>query len=189
MKLAIRPCTPLRCACFSCSILVLAGCSRAPSPTVELSPATPIPVPAPRATPEPIALVIPEPNYFAPEGVFFLTASKSIETEHGIERLIPGTRLLRQPNGTYKDPKGRMITLATHEVTNDMRVAWDVSRTDAATQRNIRSQLATSEAEPKVYKTASTPAAIRPSRTYSRPAAATPANPLERGAHTRLKAK
>jgi hypothetical protein len=135
-----------------------------------------------------VAVVLPEPNYLAPDGVFFLTSSKSIETPDGIERLTPGTRVLRQPDGTYKGPFGRVFKLAGHEVTNDLRVAWDATSADAATQDALRRQFTATVDEAKTVKPAATPAVFRSAPSRSGPAP-TPANPLERGAHSRLKAK
>lgn len=83
-----------------------------------------------------------EPNYFAPEGVFFLTVKKSAETADGISGLRPGTRLQKQDDGSYKTEQGLTLQAEPHQVTNDLRIAQQMLAVDAAGAAALRRQMA-----------------------------------------------
>lgn len=200
---------------------ILAGCSKpaAPAPLAQATPEpTPEPTPKPRpvavvatpppATPEPVPAT-PEPNYFAPEGVYFLTVKKSVETSDGITGLRPGTRVEKQPDGSYKADGGLVVQAAAHEVTNDLRVAQHILASDAAASAALKAQMQqwhAAEASLKVPSQTPPPPGTRiyssttttsdgrtvthttysTSKTVTQPRRATPAptpaNPLARGA-------
>jgi len=187
MKMAPRPKTRFRCACLGCSLIIITGCSRAPDETTALASETPRPsTPVPESTPPPVEVAPPEPDHFDPEGVYFLVGSKSFETADGIDRLTPGTRVVLQPNGTYKDPAGRTILLNSAEVTNDLRIARRVIEADAAAQASLRQGLPpVAEEDTSIYKTSATPAAVRSSPSRSGRAAPARNNPLEQPPHSR----
>ena len=106
-------------------------------PSVPPPPAIATPAPlvvAPKATPPPAT---PEPNYLAPEGVFYLTAANSVETSDGVTGLPPGTRAVKQADGRYL-ANGHIIELRPDQVTNDLRVANHVAGRDQATQAHMR---------------------------------------------------
>ena len=138
---------------ISLAAFVLTGCSKPTqtAPTVEVQ-ATPEPTPAiaatatpapqkpasvPTATPAPAT---PEPNYFAPEGVYFLTSTASVETPDGIVGLRPGTRAVLQPDGRYL-ANGQLFELRADQLTNDLRVARQVAAADQTAQAAIRQYL------------------------------------------------
>lgn len=133
---------------------LLAACSKPVSPA-PIAQATPEPTPIPTPPPTPVAIVAtpppatpipvpatPEPNYFAPEGIYFLVTKKSVETSDGITGLRPGTRVLKQEDGSYKTDDGVSVQAAPHEVTNDLRIAQQLVSNDAAASAALRQQAA-----------------------------------------------
>lgn len=133
-------------------IAVIGGCSKPAVPPIAQ--ATPEPTPEPTPTPKPIAVVAtpapatpepvpatPVPNYFAPEGVYFLMVKKSITTDDGITGVRPGTRLQKQADGSFTTDAGQTLQAAAHEVTNDLRVAQHIVGADAAASAALRQQM------------------------------------------------
>lgn len=102
-----------------------------PAPASTPLPASPTPAPV-------VQTATPEPNYFAPPGVFFLVRQASIETPGGITGLRPGTRLQQTGPNEYTDREGHQLTLPANQVTNDLRIAHQVVGADAAAQNAIR---------------------------------------------------
>jgi hypothetical protein len=92
------------------------------------------PVATPVATP---AVATPEPNYFAPPGVYYLLGAVSVETPDGIVGLTPGARLLKIAPGKYA-AGGHQLELRDSQVTNDMRIAQRVAGADQAAQAALR---------------------------------------------------
>ncbi|MDB6155364.1 MAG: hypothetical protein JWL90_3817 [Chthoniobacteraceae bacterium] len=88
--------------------------------------------------PPPVAAATPAPNYFAPEGVYFLLAATSVETEDGIVGFKPGSEALKQANGKYRVGEHE-IELRPDQLTNDLRIAGSLASADAAAQAAIRS--------------------------------------------------
>lgn len=109
-----------------------------PIPASEPAPAVltsqPSPPLVPSATPPPAT---PEPNYLAPDGVFFVTAATSVMTDDGITGLRPGTRAIKQPDGRYL-AEGHLIELRPDQITNDLRVAARVTGVDQSVQAKIK---------------------------------------------------
>ena len=133
---------------FIASIVVavsFAGCNKpSDQPITETTP-EPRPPPALVGTPAPrlIAPVetppsaTPQPNYLAPEGVFFVIVATSIETKDGIAGFRPGTRAIKQPDGRYL-ADGHLVELRADQVTNDLRLASRIAGADQAAQAQIR---------------------------------------------------
>lgn len=113
--------------------LAFSACNRpAPEPPVVEQPLVVQATPAPTPEPTP-ATPTPEPNYFAPEGVFYLVTSASIETSDSVTGLYPGTRVVKQPDGRYlADGYKIAIELRSNQVTNDLRVANRIISAQAA---------------------------------------------------------
>lgn len=145
MKLTL-PQVPTRTVLVIVCALVAAcwkpGTKQERTETPEEPAATPAPVSTPLpATPAPAPVVqaaTPEPNHFAPPGVFFVVRQASIETQSGIIGLRPGTRLQQTGPGEYTDREGHKLTLPANQVTNDLRIANQVVGADAAAQDAIR---------------------------------------------------
>jgi hypothetical protein len=159
--------TPAAVIVAATILLALGACSKQSTvensePSTAEESATPVPAEettaevsrTETATAEP--LPTPRPNYFAPEGVYFLIGSISIETDEGIERINPGARLERQPDGSYTDSRGRTFKLRADEVTNDLRVAQRIAGADAANQAAIRQQLTAAAQSRRPASTAAT---------------------------------
>lgn len=134
------------------ALVAVAGCQRKAAiqpPTVEASlEPTPEPMKAiVAATPEPTPIVVatlpptPEPNYFAPEGTFYLLSRVSVNTDDGIVGLRPGTRVVLQPDGKYQ-ADGHLLDIQADLLTNDLRVAAQIVHMDQSTQAAIRQALA-----------------------------------------------
>lgn len=138
-----------------------------PTPDVEPEPPEPEPEPVaeivevqPEATPEPE----PEPR-LAPEGVFFALEPLSIIHSEGIIGIIPGTEL------RLVEHRGSVMVMAygTHalevsptQVTNDLDIAMEAARADAAGQQAVIEHLRQRPAPTPVAETA--PAQTRPAR-------------------------
>ncbi len=102
-----------------------------PPPAVALV-ATPTPPPA-----TPVAVATPVPDPLAPPGVFFLLQKASITTDDGIVGLKPGQVVRQVGPGTY-EAEGHQLTLASHQVTNNLRIARQLASADAASQAALR---------------------------------------------------
>lgn len=158
--------------------LLSAGCSKlAPKPQAEATP-DPVPAalpPAPVATPAPVvAVATPEPKpekRLAPEGVFYLLRGKSVETADGIFGVKPGSKVMKQADGTYLF-EGHKLALQPAEVTNDLDIAARVGNAEARAQMAIRQTVQAAAATP--VPAPSTPA---PTVAASRPAAASTSQP------------
>lgn len=133
--------------------LALAACDKkpiaeAPPPTIPAAtPPTVVPSTPPPATPEPVAVTTPAPNYFAPDGVYFLLEPTSVETPEGVSGLKPGTRLQRIGSGKYST-SGHEIALRDDQVTNDLRIAQRIAGADAAAQAALRRAMAADTTAP-----------------------------------------
>jgi hypothetical protein len=114
----------------------------APESLVEQSPSAPAP---PVNESKPIvaekAPAAAEPNHFAPDGVFFLMAKASVETDSGIIGVPAGSRVIKSADGSYVTNDGQKLTLQPHQVTNDLRIARRVAGADAQAQAAIARQL------------------------------------------------
>jgi hypothetical protein len=128
---------------------LIAGCSKAPDPIVdegpqqpatEVAPDAPAPAPAEPATPQPVVVATPAPKRFAPEGVYFTLVAKSVETSDGIFGIKPGTKVVKQADGSFL-ADGHKFRLAPGEVTNDLDVAARVAGADAQAQAALRQSL------------------------------------------------
>ncbi len=157
---------------LAAGLLALTGCQKntdqnaAPEATPPPAPeATPAPV---VATPKPVAVATPAPNYFAPEGVFYLTAKVSLETSDGITGYPPGTMVTKAADGRYKLADGQFAALEANQITNDLRIARQLMGADRA------AQAALSQAG---NRTAADIAAAQTQSAIAAAAAATPAPP------------
>src|SRR5687767_15158492 len=126
--------------------LVAASCSKpepVPEEVVSAEEAEPVVIEAPApATPAPVAAApLPPPKRLAPDGIFFLLAKKSVETDAGIIGLRPGAQVIRQPDGKFT-VDGLGVDLEPGEMTNDLDVAARVAGADARAQAAIRQTLA-----------------------------------------------
>ena len=141
------------------AITLTTGCKEPVEESVETPPpvvvetpvpATPAPAtPAPATPPPPISEVAtPPPNYFAPEGVFYLVRAVSVESDSGLVGLKPGTKVVRQPDGSFRTDE-HTLKLAPDQITNDLRVLQQVSGADAAAQAALRRQATSSAPAPK----------------------------------------
>ena len=125
--------------------VILAGaCGKAPQ-TSEVPP-SPQPELRVAATPAPTALApapvaTPEPNHFAPEGVFFLTEKVNVEKKDGIIGYPPGTKVVRV-NAGFVTVDGEKIAPRPDQMTNDLLIAQQVAGKDAASQAAVKSALA-----------------------------------------------
>lgn len=132
--------TPAICVVSSALALLLTSCSK--PKTVDLTPteppAEPAATPSP-ATPKPVVIATPTPaaKRLAPEGVFFLVRSKSVETSDGIIGLKPGTAVMKQPDGSFLAGTQK-VELRPDEITNDLDVAARVAGADAQRQAAVR---------------------------------------------------
>jgi cytoskeletal protein RodZ len=131
--------------------------------------------------PPPSATAEPEGPQFAPEGVFFLVAAKSIETADGIVGFPAGTEVRKQEDGTFlagRQPLG----LRPDEVTNDLRVVRRIAALNQAAQTARAAQLAAQEkARHEAAERAKKAAASKAKAQASAVAAATPAPPKPLG--------
>ena len=101
----------------------------------------------PPTTPvEPPPVATPEPNYFAPPGIYFLIASAAVETPDGIVGLKPGTRVQKVEPGKYT-ADGHQLALRDSQVTNDMRIAQRVAGADQAAQAALRQSMQAAAAQ------------------------------------------
>ena len=135
-------------------IIVSAGFTSCNKPSSQpIAETTPVPLPPPPVSaPPPLAVssatpppATPQPNYLAPDGVFFLIVATSVETKDGIAGLPPGTRAVKQPDGRYL-AGGHLVELRPDQVTNDLRIASRIAGADQAAQAQIR-QASASEAK------------------------------------------
>jgi hypothetical protein len=101
------------------------------------------PAATPVATP---SVATPEPNYFAPPGVYYLVATSSVETPEGIVGLAPGTRLQKVAPGKYT-AAGHQLELRDSQVTNDTRIAQRVAGADQAAQAALRQAMQSAAAQ------------------------------------------
>lgn len=133
-----------------CGVIALGACSKpdsappqaASEPVMETEPVVEKPAPIVQTEslpPSPaVAAATPVPNYFAPEGVYFLLAATSVETEDGIVGFKPGSEALKQANGKYRVGE-HDVELHADQLTNDLRIAGRLASADAAAQAAIRS--------------------------------------------------
>ena len=140
-------------------LIVLEKSPAAPVASVAVQPSVPAAPPAPAAAPL---------NPFAPDGVFFLTHQVSRETKSGIISAPPGARVEKQANGTFKTANGNIFKLSPSDLTNDTRIAAQVSGQEARIQAAPRSR-SSAAAEP-VQQTA-TPAQAAPAASSAQPVA------------------
>jgi hypothetical protein len=122
------------------TVLNLAACNK-PTAEQEPEPEAPVvqsapPTPAPLPTPA-IVSATPEPNYFAPPGVYYLVSPASVETPDGIVGLRPGTKVQKVAPGKYT-ADGHQLELREVQVTNDLRVAHRVAGADRAAEAALR---------------------------------------------------
>jgi hypothetical protein len=112
-----------------------------PEPVVRATPppATPVATPA-------IAAATPEPNYFAPPGVYYLVNAASVETPEGIVGLTPGAKLQKVGPGKFT-AAGHQLDLRESQVTNDLRIAQRVAGADQAAQAALRQAMAAAAAQ------------------------------------------
>ena len=94
--------------------------------------------------PAPPSAVVDAAPHFAPEGVFFLTTGKSIETASGIVGFPAGTEVRKQPNGLFTLGQ-RSMALRADEVTNDLRVVGQIAGANEAAQAARATQAAARE--------------------------------------------
>lgn len=166
--------------------LALAGCQK---PVAETEPDTEPPPPA--ATPAPatpaavVAKVLPAatpvPRELAPAGRFYLRTKKSITTEDGIVGLPLATGLRETAPGEYVTDTGQQVTLAAHEVTNDLAEARQLASYNAAARAALANSLnAADAAETARAAQAAKDAAAEASKSARRvaPAAAPAARPM-----------
>jgi len=157
-------------------LMAVGACSKSPRtaeaapppPPTNIPPPTPTPAPPPTPAPEPPAAppATPEPNYFAPEGVYFLLTKITIETPDGLIGYPAGTKVVRTGD-KYRAPDGKNIAVEPDQITNDLRIAERVAGLDTAIQASIRSVTSTQAAI--AAATAATPP-VAPSpggRTYT----------------------
>lgn len=133
--------------------VLVASCSKQDqTETTAVEPATPAPV---AATPEPVKVVAatPAPKRLAPDGTYFLTVKKSVETPDGIFGLKPGTQVLRQADGKYT-ADGHVLELQASEITNDLDIAARYAGADARAQSAIKQTLQARPAAPPPTTTA-----------------------------------
>lgn len=176
--------------------LALTGCEKANTPeaTPETpaeteatpSPATPSPAePAPEEPPKAAAAATPRP--LAPEGVYFLRAAQSIETDAGIVGVKRGQQLTKTSAGTYTTAAGETLTLSPDAVTNDIEeirqilggeqqasaslAAWKQQQTQVQTAQ--QAQVAATPAANPVKRPATTSPNFQPRAAASTPNPAT----------------
>ena len=120
------------------------------------------PPPAPTAPPvaaQPAAT--PAPPTLAPEGVFFLTQAVTVETSDGIAGLPRGTKVVRQPDGSFIGG-GHTVRLRPEQMTNDLALAARLANSDAAAQAALRQAAAARKPATPVAATAAQSAASAP---------------------------
>ena len=125
----------------------------APPAVESTAPAAP-PVAAQPAAP-------PAPPTLAPEGVFFLTQAVTVETSDGIAGLPRGTKVVRQPDGSFIGG-GHTVRLRPEQMTNDLALAARLANSDAAAQAALRQAAAARKPATPVAATAAQSAASAP---------------------------
>lgn len=153
------------------AVLSLASCKQ---PTVENTaneerPAMPAVAPPagestapPAPTAPPVAAqpaATPAPPTLAPEGVFFLTQAVTVETSDGIAGLPRGTRVVRQPDGSFIGG-GHTVKLRAEQITNDLALAARLANSEAAAQGAIRQAAAAQKSTSPIATPASPAAAV-----------------------------
>ncbi|MDB6174321.1 MAG: hypothetical protein JWL59_3632 [Chthoniobacteraceae bacterium] len=165
----------------ACSKLDSAPPQAASEPVMEADPVVEKPAPLVQTeslppTP-PVAVATPAPNYFAPEGVYFLLAATSVETEDGIVGFKPGSEALKQANGKYRVGEHE-IELRPDQLTNDLRIAGSLANADAAAQAAIRSSGQVGAAVERERQAATYKLSQSAAQPASRPVAVAPRAPV-----------
>ena len=90
-------------------------------------------------TPHPVVLATPIPRRLAPEGVYYLTQKISVTNNDGVVGFPPGTevrRVSQSSNGMIvRTRNGVQTVLQDYQITNDLDIATQVARGDAAAQQ------------------------------------------------------
>lgn len=116
-----------------------------PRPTNSASASDPVVSNAPSTVPLEAA-----PNagrHYAPKDVYFLIKHVSVTTDSGIVGLPPGSRLVKQSDGSFLG-HGQRLHLTSDQYTNDLDLAEATAGQDAAKQEAIKQQQQATAAVP-----------------------------------------